>query len=173
MAHDWQVDWIVSHGSTLQELCLGDCSIVFACRMEQDQAHTNFPGLSPITGRKDYFKEVYLRWHQVLERFRQELPRLQHFAMGSGVWDEAFEKRYDLDCAIEDGRYVLFDSGVGTCQWFEGVNRYREGWWFDVNPPDVGFDESKLIQYPQCELEDKEALSLLLKTVRQGKTRTI
>jgi hypothetical protein len=173
IAHDWQVDWIISHGPTLQELRLDDCSIVFACRMEQDQAHTNFPGLCSIPGRDDYFKEVDLRWHRVLERFEKELPHLGYFATGIGGGDEAFDERYDFDCAILSSGYTHFDCGIGRSQFFEGVDRYRQGGCFDANPPDVGIDKDWLVIYPQCELEDREALGSLLETMRQRKTRTM
>jgi hypothetical protein len=125
IAHDWQIDWITSHGSTLQELCLDDCSIVFALSMSQDQAHTNFPSLpllADVPSRyrpyKLYFKEVDLRWHHVLERFRIELPRLRYFAMGHGDWlnNQAFEGRYNFDCEILNSRYMLFD-------WTKSVDR--------------------------------------------------
>ncbi|KAF2629337.1 hypothetical protein BU25DRAFT_316060, partial [Macroventuria anomochaeta] len=47
IAHDWQIDWILSHGPTLKQLLLDDCPIIPALRMAGDDkmAKLNFPGL--------------------------------------------------------------------------------------------------------------------------------
>ncbi|KAF2126197.1 hypothetical protein P153DRAFT_254443, partial [Dothidotthia symphoricarpi CBS 119687] len=45
IAHDWQIDWILSHASTLEELLLDDCYIVTALQLNEEQAAANFPSL--------------------------------------------------------------------------------------------------------------------------------
>ncbi|KAF1828898.1 hypothetical protein BDW02DRAFT_199495 [Decorospora gaudefroyi] len=48
IAHDWQIDWVVSHGATLKELILDDCLIVTALRMDRSQTAANFPEMAPL-----------------------------------------------------------------------------------------------------------------------------
>ncbi|KAH7359611.1 hypothetical protein BKA66DRAFT_395877, partial [Pyrenochaeta sp. MPI-SDFR-AT-0127] len=45
IAHEWQVDWVLSHRPTLEELILDDCPIVTALTIWNDAADANFPGL--------------------------------------------------------------------------------------------------------------------------------
>lgn len=88
IAFEWQVDWIISHASSLEQLIFDDATIVTALALREDQAHVLFPGLSPARTEyeRQYLAHVSLRWHNALDRFRTELPRLRHFTLGSGNW---------------------------------------------------------------------------------------
>ncbi|KAF1974614.1 hypothetical protein BU23DRAFT_430003, partial [Bimuria novae-zelandiae CBS 107.79] len=45
IAHDWQFDWISSHGETLQELILDDVCIVYAMMMPEKMVEENWPSM--------------------------------------------------------------------------------------------------------------------------------
>lgn len=167
IAHDWQIEWIVSHAETLEELILDDCPIVTALRMDEKPAKANFPDLPVLrSGRmgNDYFTQVPLRWHAVLERFRIEMPQLHHFAMGHGDWDEgrSFEQRHELISEIAESRYYMFDCG--------SVPRWIVGGW-RTNKEEYNFrmraDNIEIVQFPTCAVEDRQALVGLLECVRQ------
>ena len=164
IAHDWQMDWIVAHSATLRQLILDDCSIPTTMRLTEQQATPNFPNEAPFRihpyAGKEYFVHVALRWHNVFDRMRIGLPRLHHFAMGHGDWNEgkAFEERYELANSIEDERYCMFDWGIGPSQWIMYSPRRRSGYCFSV-------EQDELVPFPQCKDEDQRALVKLLEVV--------
>ena len=41
IAHDWQIDWVVSHGRTLELLALIDCPIIHALRLSKEITEVN------------------------------------------------------------------------------------------------------------------------------------
>jgi hypothetical protein len=173
IAHDWQVDWIVSHNATLEELIMDDCLILPALRMKTTMTKANFPDLAPsklnhgIFRITVYWKEVPLRWHMVLDRFRTSLPKLRHFAMGHGNWSEyrAFEERYELLSEVAKGRYAFFDWGIGPSQWIVGGSTYHEdGYTFSHGHP-----EREYVEFPKCREEDQKALMDLLVCVEGRK----
>jgi hypothetical protein len=173
IAHNWQINWIVSHSATLEELIMDDCCIVPILRMKTTMAKTNFPDLAPSKlnhGRfriTVYWKEIFLRWHMVLDRFRTELQKLSHFVMGHGNWEDhrAFEERYELLSGIPKGRYAFFDWGIGPSQWIVGGSTYNEtGYTFNH-----GRQERQYIEFPKCHEEDHKALMSLLVCVEGRK----
>lgn len=173
VAHDWQIDWILSHSETLETLIMDDCSIVAALRMDSGPAKANFPDLAPKIlsygrfGITIYYIEVPLRWHMVMDRFRTGLPVLRHFAMGHGDWDEgrAFEERYELLSETADGRYCFYDWGIGPSQWIVSSQRVRpNGYSFGS-----GAGEDKYVKFPTCHEEDQKALMDLLECVERQK----
>ncbi|KAF1847457.1 uncharacterized protein K460DRAFT_363529 [Cucurbitaria berberidis CBS 394.84] len=167
IAHDWQIDWILAHASTLQELLLDDCPIIVALSFEQDAAHTIFPDLPPLkdvsphitNDPESYFKIVDLRWHHVLDRFCAHLPKLQHFAIGSGDWntERAFEERYELITKSSGLDYLVFDYGTGPSSW-QGLN---DEWSFYVGGTE--HYEFKFLRYDE---EGERALANLLEAVK-------
>ncbi|KAF2248195.1 hypothetical protein BU26DRAFT_458336 [Trematosphaeria pertusa] len=174
IAYDWQIDWILSHGATLEELILDDCPIVIALRLEESQKLPNFPSLDPFPltafARAIYLKNidlcwhhVLLRWHHVLPRFASGLPHLRHFALGQGNWaeQEMFEQRYDLVSEIRESRYYMFDCGVGPTQWIAGGRRGAE---YGFQMSGVG-GQKTIAAFPDCEAEDVDALCNLLEEV--------
>jgi hypothetical protein len=161
IAHDWQIDWIISHGATLEELLLDDCPIITALMMDQEQVNANFPHLHLTTDNvgAQHLVEVDLRWHQVYGRFRAGLPHLRHFATGHGDWGfrgKAFEQRYDLKCVTGD--YQFFNYGSGPSSWIDEIGHSF------YMPQDGSYRE---IDYPECEEADKQVLEALLKDVQQ------
>ena len=189
IAHDWQIDWILSHGSTLKELLFHDCPIIPALRMakrkEDNMASLNFPLLEAegpdVWG--DYFTLVTLRWHQVFDRFRSDLSHLEHFALRctdtSGLNDcwspDDFDHRYTLTNSLRNTSYHFFDGqcivpGRGSVpQWVDPSPEKRahkfDRVWCHPKP-------SIEVEFPECGEEDAEALRRLMKTVnKRGSTR--
>ncbi|KAF2678099.1 hypothetical protein K458DRAFT_480996 [Lentithecium fluviatile CBS 122367] len=126
IVHEWQIDWLLSHGETLEELVLDDCPIVTALMMTDKQIRPHWQDLVSLQttrlGTRNYFKEVGLRWHHVFPRLRFGLPRLLHFAMGSGNWEmqNMFEERYELLNKCLWGRYYTFNIGTCPTPWAAG-----------------------------------------------------
>jgi hypothetical protein len=178
IAHDWQIDWIVSHGATLKQLLLDDCPIVVALRMagDDDMAQLNFPGLQPLPGEDwaPYFALVPLRWREVFEKFRSNLHQLEHFAMygtgGNHDWfEDSFEHRYSLENALRPGRYHTFNRGM-VPPWDD----FKDPRWAKHNVsheffrgrPDHPDPNHRLVEYPACDDEDLAALRKMLEVVR-------
>jgi hypothetical protein len=184
IAHDWQIDWILSHGSTLKELLLDDCSIIPALRMaknkEDNMASLNFPDLEPegpdVWG--DFFMVVNLRWHQVLDRFRNNLLYLEHFALrctdGSrpnGCWsDDDFDYRYTLTNSLRAARYHFYDSncllyGFGYVpQWVDpGPGKKAHEFHRGNHHPKPSVE----VEFPDCDKDDAEALGRLMEAVNK------
>jgi hypothetical protein len=130
--HSWQVDWVVAHSGTLEELILHECAIVVALSIDDDQAQANYPNQTlPEDTRNSHhsFVQVSFRWHEVLDRFRLELPRLKHFVLSNDetFLDKAFEKRNDLVSKVDDSRYLTFDYGMGPTSWLYPEEMRRRG----------------------------------------------
>jgi hypothetical protein len=95
--HEWQLDWIVSHGSSLERLSLKNCPIIpdfeLTWRIDTDGypvLPTPYPGTSRgrrVAGRSKYES----RWHDYFRNFRSKLPQLRHFAVTHGRWMQGNE----------------------------------------------------------------------------------
>jgi hypothetical protein len=154
LLHDWQIDWIVSHSSTLQELLLDDCPIITTLKLDENQVKPNFPDAEPYETSQYgtwYFVHVPLRWHHVFDRFRSQLLRLNRFTMGHGDWlgERAFQQRYELSSRYMGVTYCMFDSGIGPSSWVE----------FDAYGPENchNFDHEE-VTFLVCKEEDQTAL---------------
>jgi hypothetical protein len=91
IAHDWQIDFITSHGATLEQLIFTRCPIMHAARLTRRQEHNLWQERLPGTSRggpptTNHFSD--LRWHTVLPRLVSGLPKLTHFSMGRGLDDD-------------------------------------------------------------------------------------
>ena len=116
--HDHQFDWIISHGSTLEELNLDRCSILYQIGHciedwrddegypigkitdtgELDYGYSLDPGFFEDNVDNDYvayFHDFARRWHHVLPDFAANLPKLRTFRFGtSKQWNLNVESRY-------------------------------------------------------------------------------
>lgn len=174
IAHDWQVEWILSHGSTLKQLLLDDCPIIPALRMAGDgnMARLNFPDLKAEgDDLSPYFKLIPMRWHQVLDRFRSNLSHLGHFALrcsdGCDWSDDAFDYRYDLINVLGPSRYQFFDQG-SMPHWLHRQRHEPKSHEFyrrrqHPNP------EYWNVDFPDCYEEDMQALGRFVEVVRERK----
>lgn len=178
IAHDWQIEWIMSHGRTLKQLLLDDCPIITALKMKPDDnmAKLNFPGLQADSrtmtndgrGYFSYIKTISMRWHYVFDLFRSGLPHLQHFALCSSNrdWaDDSFDHRYNLMNRLLRNRYYMFDRG--SIPHFLEPEDYRptaghHDFYLRGAHPD---SEYLRVEFPMCDDEDAEALEKLMKIV--------
>ncbi|KAF2873828.1 hypothetical protein BDV95DRAFT_354359 [Massariosphaeria phaeospora] len=175
IVHEWQIEWLLSHGSTLVELVPDDCPIVTALMMNDQQITLHWPDLPNLCqrGGGHYFKEVALRWHHALPRFQSALPRLCYFAMGRGDWvaQTMFEDRYDMLTRCHWGRYCMFDRGKltpgdgvaprsGDSSKGPPIRKLR----FEIGDPN---DWKEDVAFPTCDEEDTEALASLLASVEK------
>lgn len=187
--HDWQLDWIISHGRTLKSLTLDDCPIIHEALLNQaldserycifDHSH-NLSWDGPET---HWFYSS--RWHSYFRKLHNGLPYLRHFAIGQGPWNgfggedsvsPAFEAAALLRAELLRSRYSVFDWGRGPSQWGEPQRshlynekrvaperleeQYDVGWVHIEDCPPAPL-------YPDCWKEDQETLVELLAAVRE------
>ncbi|KAJ5336447.1 uncharacterized protein N7506_004469 [Penicillium brevicompactum] len=143
-SEDAQLDWIISHSSTLQELYLDDCSILFefAASDTDPQHDSTLPGTivlqSPDEGRglRCHYRR---RWHDYFASLESGLPHLRHFAIGRGDWYEGmpFEEEHQIRPVLLRDRYMVVDRFVSQDQ------------------------------HPKCDEKDKKALKRLFRKIGQ------
>ena len=195
--HDWQLDWIISHGRTLESLTLDDCPIVHDAmvaetldperyvKLQDDKTLLWDPDIETTWSCSS-------RWHDYFRKMTTGLPRLQHFGLGHGPWGDdigedntalAFEASASLWAQLEAGRYVIFHWGTGPSQWIEPDavgdalfsrvkitllnEQYLCCWETDDDPP--------LPTYPDCWDRDQEAFDVLVAAVegRRGRKQGV
>lgn len=120
IAHDWQIDWITSHGETLHELVFDNCSIVWAL----DTGTYDFSPLWPDMGpeKKVRVKFYDTRWADVFSMLQQHLQHLRHFGFGHPPIDYSFHKRYELPASMglyhrSYLNYITFQASFGPIRW--------------------------------------------------------
>ncbi|RDW73423.1 hypothetical protein BP6252_07330 [Coleophoma cylindrospora] len=130
-SHDWQLEWILSHGETLEELILDDCPIVSYTYNYGSVDDENYP-VNPLEDTAESYQCEYTRsWSHFFTNMKEKLPKLKHFKMGSGDWDEG--KNFDGakwkhiglthhskmpdDPYYGDESYMGFDRGTGPSPW--------------------------------------------------------
>ncbi|OAX85229.1 hypothetical protein ACJ72_00389 [Emergomyces africanus] len=159
--HDTQLDWILSHASTLQSLYMDDCVILYEVGIynnENAKDNCYLSGLTemyPGAGRNSssgvkYRASYPKRWHDYFRAFQEGLPQLRHFRFGSSPfwWDDSgipFEMEMEIQLRLDVELYLVFCDGYGP-------SPYMERWIDDDTVP-----------YPQCKQEDMEAFESLLK----------
>ncbi|KAK0335456.1 hypothetical protein LTR91_006316 [Friedmanniomyces endolithicus] len=156
--HDWQLDWIASHRSTLSSLTLDHCQIVHGANVSMQLRADRYPKLQPCESAKEDIihggQWTYdTRWHDYFRRLNDALPHLKRF----NVNHSAFAMK------TTSSRYYIFDQTSVPDGWINAeprktiadkvVMEYDCSW--DEPPP-----------YPDCEKEDSEALAELMEAVR-------
>jgi len=177
-----QVDWILEHGDTLEELILDDAIIGVAVQIHETfvdiptrkvvyerQDIVGRPGFGPKDrgrGRPLREHQIWLdptRWHHIFHRLQHGLPKLKHFAINhSDLEDHAFDVADSLGSALEEKRYAAFNEIV----WHE---------FEDEDPDEVlvfadweeNEDDRIVVRRPDCDEEDWQALEKLLAVVRR------
>ncbi|KAJ5780368.1 hypothetical protein N7457_005528 [Penicillium paradoxum] len=156
---DKQLDWILSHSSTLEEIYLDDCPIIFDVRMLDYQlSECPIPASemqyvleeNGCDGWRYYYPR---RWSDYFASFEAGLPHLRHFATGhSEAWDfepgMPFEHEKDLVPVLTEARYIQFNGGLGPSQFITPSGCYNKEW-------------------PVCDDEDREAFKSLLRKIDQ------
>lgn len=157
---DKQLDWILSH-STLQELYLDDCPVLFYITVfdtEYELSRCPIAKSDMQRNKNDDRRLDYIyprRWHDYFTAIETGLPHLREFGFGiNEAWDEyslPFEKEKDIVPALRHHRYMAFDSGTGPYQ-FIG----------QMNDPDR-YEPAG--QRPTCDDEDRDALKALYRKI--------
>ena len=173
--HDWQMDWILSHGSTLESLTLDDCPIVHAANLAMETKADRYPKLEPCRpATEDYSDQSFwtyeTRWHHHLQRLKDGLPHLKHFGFGHGPWDQgrAFDEAASLPAMLYPQRYCIFDQGTGPSAWIEPGREYRLSEDGKTETVECGYDccWEEHPFYPDCDEQDQKALDELMSAVR-------
>ena len=185
--HDWQLDWILSHGQTLESLTLYDCPIVHEAKVAQATDSERYVQLQDGTVAWDLDNDTTWsygsRWHDYFHRMTTGLPRLQHFGMAHHPWgvdyDEgiatpafydversAFETSASLPALLQGGRYFVFDW---TDPWVGPGGSYY-GVYSDCTEKitelelqyDCGRGTDDMPLYPDCWDRDQEAFDVFM-----------
>ncbi|KAH0287060.1 hypothetical protein M436DRAFT_62087 [Aureobasidium namibiae CBS 147.97] len=131
MCNEDHIDWILSHAATLEELILDDAvvavgTVLYAEVADEASRRIIYSSLTIEDGRPLYQPKLdhalpkrrslwLTRWHHIFGRLQRSLPKLKHFAMGHGNWDEhkAFDEAEILQNVLTDARYQYLDRGTG------------------------------------------------------------
>lgn len=155
---DTQLDWILSHGHSLQELYLDDCPILFYISVFRDEEDTpsdrcpipksDMRRSEKADRRLDY--AYPRRWYDYFRAFEDGLQWLREFGFGvNAAWGEdglPFERERDIVPALKVDRYMGFDAGIGPSQVTEHMDDSKFG---------------AAGRRPVCDDEDRDALKRL------------
>lgn len=188
--HDWQIDWIVSHGATLESLTLDDCPIITDALVYNTIENDRYVKLNDdytlATADDPIFWSYPTRWHSYFDKLTTGLPHLRRFGVGVGPWDNCygcdrgtapFEAAAQLSARLVAERYGIFHGGTGPSQWIapEGARDQcgddgvpskitdLEGQYDSCWDED---DDPPAPMYPDCWDRDQEALDGLMEAVR-------
>ncbi|KAJ6104256.1 hypothetical protein N7523_010576 [Penicillium sp. IBT 18751x] len=160
---DKQLDWILGHSETLQELYLDDCPILISMRFfefESNLSNCQIPKsnmeIQDRNGQQEFHHTYPRRWHEMFSSIQRGLPHLRRFGFGvSESWHRfvlPFESEREIVQALMQDRYLAFDGGTGPSPFLEKEN-YLE------------FHPDK--EWPQCDEEDRSALKELYEKIGQ------
>jgi hypothetical protein len=187
--HNWQLDWLGSHSSTLENLYLDDCIVVYYaklydCKLDSEGypvvRHAGNAELlgSPVVGTyESHF--IDLTWTRILQHLRAHLTSLRHFRIGKSTrWmgcdparrffknNQCHFEYEDLTIDLLPDRYQVFDMGIGPCQYTDDVHYYYSG---DLEEGDT--EGQKAVAFfkkrEEQNIEDKGALVELLTAIGQ------
>lgn len=174
IANSKQIEWILSHGSTLRALYLEDCPIIHNMKIlrEGGNVKLDYDGseLEQIPQPEDDdddwcdFFAFPKRWHECFDAMRHHLTHLTTFCFAaSSIGEEHyhafeehdFERRYCLGSELYRDRYIVYDDGIAPTHFLRYGN---EG-----EPNDIG-----VFSYPdeETQSEDQRAFGDLIEAVR-------
>ncbi|GME60433.1 F-box domain cyclin-containing protein [Neofusicoccum parvum] len=174
-SHDWQLEWLSSHSSTLRNLYLDDCIIVyysrlFDCLIDADGYPVMLNGHGGTTrGPGTCQNRFYdLTWSRVFTHLRTSLINLRHFRIGkSRRWDlnnNLFDRAVyeDLHIGIFPDRYMIFNMGIGPYQYTTSFAE-QDGKGTEEGDKACTFSE----RWVEQDTEDSNALNEVLKAIGQ------
>jgi hypothetical protein len=194
--HDWQLDWIISHGQTLESLTLYDCPIIHDAKVARATDSERYVKLQDGTVEWDLDNVTTWsygsRWHDYFHKMTIGLPGLQHFGMAHHPWghnyDEsnatpafhdtersAFETSASLPALLQGGRYLIFDWAV---PWVGPGGGYY-GVYSDCTEKitelelqyECGGEIDEPPLYPDCWDRDQEAFDAFMAGVNRQRAR--
>ncbi|PCG99016.1 Hypothetical protein PENO1_055120 [Penicillium occitanis (nom. inval.)] len=160
--HDDQIDWILKHGDTLEEIYLDDCAVLYDfCMMEQNVDACALPRDTLVRREGDVslYGSFEKRWHHIFDLFAEKLPKLRHFRIGRSNWypDIPFEQERNIKVWLYYNRYMCCYDGYGPSPYMEGEN-----------PKYAANLENGWRPSPECDDEDRAALRKLLAKLGQS-----
>ncbi|THV47805.1 hypothetical protein BGAL_0287g00030 [Botrytis galanthina] len=179
-SHDWQLDWILSHGETLEVLKLDDCPILAGIRHLGDLDHENY-AMTPMDNGGDSEPTVWhykTKWSDYFQKMQNNLPKLRLLQVGSGVWEmgENFDGG-EMRLAEEPskavrGTYNRFDPPTAYPYKYFKRNRFSTPWvnkrHFPENNPDEkpvgGFydiDKRSQPERDQCGYDERQKTAFM------------
>lgn len=166
--HDWQLEWIISHGSTLTQLSLRECPIVHDIWIDHSLDTEGYP--VHTLGAKLTWDETAgypgewcgngARWKDHFPRLMSGLPRLRHLVVG-----DISSSAPKIEGMAEDSwrtLYCAFWSELSFSPWASDHPCFGKGYdglhYDDLEPK---------ASYPQCKEEDLRALERLMTAVKR------
>ncbi|PQE03657.1 f-box domain protein [Rutstroemia sp. NJR-2017a BBW] len=119
--HRWQMEWIYSHGDTLETLVLDDAVIVQRFRLSGSVDSEGYPVEPWQQDGDDITQHNFTRWADYLAEIPVKLPKLRVFKMGAGVWDngENFDGMEMSRFGVHAANYMSLDCGMGPAPWLK------------------------------------------------------
>ncbi|KAJ5742123.1 hypothetical protein N7533_011532 [Penicillium manginii] len=160
--HDSQIDWILKHADTLEEIYFDDCAVLYDFGMNEenvDACALRRDTLVRRTGRPKLYGSFDKRWHDIFDIFAEKLPKLRHFQIGRSDWypDIPFEQERDIKVGLYHDRYMCCYDGYGPSPYIRGEDLENIGSIEDGERPS-----------PRCDDEDRAALRRLLAKLGQS-----
>jgi len=171
--HDWQLEWIISHGDTLTQLSLRQCPIAHDIWIDHTLDAEGYP--VHTLGEELYWDGTTeefgdwcgnsARWKDYFPRLMSGLPRLRQLQIGEA---SSSDLRQD-DAAGNSWRtlYCAFWSDNNFGPWASSHPTIGRG--YDLLDH-CGLEPEP--SYPQCKEEDLEALKQLMEAVRRRAERS-
>ncbi|KAL3457117.1 hypothetical protein BJX64DRAFT_293458 [Aspergillus heterothallicus] len=164
---DSQLDWITSHGSTLQELYLDDCPIMYEVTVQPEDTGRTFLVKDRYKTHPRMHTDLYAsydkRWADYFRDFDEKLPHLTHFRFGHGTtWHDSspFEGETDIVIGFYE-HYMTYCEGYGPSQYMPSLI-----WDVEDETEDSAMVEYRSRVAPSA--EDIAALQHLLKRTGQS-----
>ena len=137
ISHDWQLDWILSHASTLEELILNQVSITSYVYNYGTPDAEKYP-TNPADMSGDLFTfEMPTKWSHLFSQFESRLPKLKHFKFGTGGsyispspdsytcnWVAHFNGEEWDTIGLFKRRYEVFNREIGPSPWHEDLEAF-------------------------------------------------
>lgn len=130
-SHDWQCDWIVSHGGLL-ELYLVECPILVTRISGMELDHEGYPIYGPAS--LDESETTYEgRWYRWYHAFKGRLPKLRRFITDTEVTRQ--EENFQGCCitgitfGLSSSRYEKYRKGTcGSGENLDHLNMWLQGY---------------------------------------------
>lgn len=172
-SHDWQLDWLKDHASTLENLFLDNCIVVyFSCFGEEDA--DGYP-TELQDQRADNYRFFDLTWSLIFDLLREHHDHLRHFRIGkSAIHDRnvsfGITAHEHMDIDLFPGRYQFFDCTNFTD---EDLKELEEGRDIDMGSATEG-EKAKafLVNLSKQTDADLTSLEQLLDKIGQPFIRT-
>lgn len=165
--HDWQLDWILSHGDTLTSLTLDNCPIVHGFWIGHTLDSENYPNLRlgehlkwETEGEDVNYWTYDGRWHEYFRKMKDGLPCLKDFKL----------IRYTgHDSKVQEARYCIFFSGGwnGVGQFHEPKRRKDSDGIFPMLYMEDHLRPKPWL--PDCDDDDQRALDALMIAIKSRK----